>query len=292
MQEFINNNWGHIEHISFFLIVLLLTFLIAYPVNRFLGRLIKHSSSKMAFDPTNYNFIRHSIVALIYIVGIAIAISQVPELRKFTNSLLAGAGILALAVGFASQHALGNVVSGFFIVLFKPFRINDRISLQNKNFSGTIEDITLRHVVIRDFENRRVIVPNTLISNEVIVNADFAELKICRWIDVHIARSANLELAKRIMLEETLKHPLRIDNRTEEEKEKGNIEVPVRVLALNEAAVHVRAWAWAANQADAFALGCDLLESIYQRFEVEGVAAPYPHRVLITGTDKNFTAQT
>lgn len=281
MQEFVFQYWHRIEGISFFLLILVLTFLIGYPVNRFLNRLIKRASKNMEFDPTNYHFIRHTVVALIYLVGVAAAVGQVPELRKFTNSLLAGAGILAVAVGFASQHALSNIVSGFFIVLFKPFRIHDRISLKNRNFSGVIEDITLRHVVIRDYENRRVIVPNTIISDEIIVNSDFTDGKICKWVDVSIARQAEPNLAKRIVQEETLKHPLRVDNRTEAEKLEGKDEVPVRIIALNESSIDLRAWAWANNTADAFAMGCDLLESIHERFEKEGIAAPYPHRVII-----------
>jgi len=71
--------------------------------------------------------------------------------------MLAGAGILAVAVGFASQAALSNIISGVFVVIFKPFRVGDRLKINE--LTGVVEDITLRHTVIRDLENKRIIIP-------------------------------------------------------------------------------------------------------------------------------------
>ena len=191
----------------------------------------------------------------------------------------------AIAIGFAAQHALSNIVSGVFIVVFKPFRINDRLSLQSHQ--GVVEDITLRHTVIRNFENRRIIIPNTVISNEIIVNADFGDDKIVRWIDITISYSSDIDIAKRIIAEEVKAHPLMIDPRTAEEIEAGLPEVIVRVLSLMDSSVNIRAWAWGKDSVDAFILGCDLLESIKKRFDVEPkVEIPYPHRTIYIRDDK------
>jgi len=103
---------------------------------------------------------------------------MMPNLRALASSFLAGAGILAVAVGFASQHALGNIISGVFIVIFKPFRVTDRVKL--RELTGVVEDITLRHTIIRDFENKRIIIPNFLISEEIIVNSNFEDDRICK----------------------------------------------------------------------------------------------------------------
>ena len=145
-REFLDS----IEYIGLFILILALTVIIAFLVNRFFRRLILKSTQEIKNDPTNYLFLRHLVVGLIYVVGISIAIYAMPNLRALASSLLAGAGILAVAVGFASQHALSNIISGLFIVIFKPFRVNDRIKL--RELTGFIEDITLRHTVIRDFE--------------------------------------------------------------------------------------------------------------------------------------------
>ncbi len=265
--------------IGLFTGIIIATVIVAYIVNRFFVRLIRRSTEVMNSDPTNYQFLRHASSGLIYIVGFSVAIYSLPALRTLASSLLAGAGILAVAVGFASQHALGNVISGIFIVVFKPFRVHDRLKL--REFIGVVEDITLRHTVIRDFENKRIIIPNTVISNEIIVNSDFVEDKICKWIDVGISYDSDIDKAKIIIEEEVMKHPLHVDPRTEEQVTNGEPEVPVRVILLGEYSVNLRAWAWAMNSPNGFVLSCDLLESIKKRFDSEGIEIPFPHRTLV-----------
>lgn len=233
----------------------------------------------MKNDPTNYKFLKHSIIALIYVVGFSLSIYVVPSLKAMAGSLLAGAGILAVSVGFASQHALSNIISGFFIVVFKPFKVNDRLTV--RTFQGTVEDITLRHTVIRDFENKRIVIPNTVISDEIIVNSDFAEEKVIKWLDFTITYDSNLDLAKSIIREEVEKHHLHIDTRTPEDIASGAPEVPVRVLELKESGVVLRAWAWAGQVAHAFELGCDVYESVKKRFEHEGIRFAHPIRNVI-----------
>ena len=261
------------------IIILFITIALGYVVDRFFRYQIKKLSADMHSDPTNYKFLRRAFVVLIYIVGIAIAIYSVPQLRLLAKSLLAGAGVLAVAVGFASQQALGNIISGVFIVIFKPFRINDRLRIGDK--AGFVEDITLRHTVIRDFENRRIIIPNSLMSSEVITNADYGDDKICKWIEIGIAYDADLAFAKAIIKEYILAHPLHIDGRTQLQKDMGEELAPVRVLSLGDSSVNLRGWAWAKDSADAFLMGCDLLESIKLRFDAEGIEIPFPHRTLV-----------
>ncbi|MEQ3656335.1 MAG: mechanosensitive ion channel family protein [Dokdonia sp.] len=261
------------------LVILFATVCVGYITDRVFKRQIRKMSEDLHSDPTNYKFLRRAVVVMIYIVGIAIAIYSVPQLRVLAKSMLAGAGVLAVAIGFASQQALGNIISGIFIIIFKPFRINDRLRIADK--AGVVEDITLRHTVIRDFENRRIIIPNAQMGNEVITNADFGDDKICKWIDVSIAYDADLAFAKAIIREEILAHPMNMDNRTPAQIEEGLEQVPVRVIALGESSVNLRGWSWARDSADAFAMGCDLLESIKNRFDSEGIEIPFPHRTLV-----------
>lgn len=269
----------NLEHITIFIAILLATIFIAFLVSRFFKIQIRKSTEILHTDPTNYQFLHHLIIVLIYTIGISIAIYAMPELRLLATSLLAGAGVLALAVGFASQQALSNIISGIFLVIFKPFRIHDRIKIGDK--FGTVEDISLRHTVIKDFENKRVIIPNSIISNEVIVNSDYIDDKICKWIEIGISYDSDIALAKYIMKDEVLNHPLHIDPRTEEQKANGEELAPVRVIQLGESSVNLKAWAWAKDTGDAFAMGCDLNESIKLRFDKEGIEIPFPHRTLV-----------
>ncbi|KAA3627403.1 MAG: mechanosensitive ion channel family protein [Bacteroidetes bacterium] len=270
---------NNILYSGIFIGIIIATFLVAFLVNRFFKRLIRKSTADMRNDPTNYLFLRHTISALIYIVGFSTAIYMMPNLRALASSLLAGAGILAVAIGFASQQALSNIISGVFIVLFKPFRVNDRLKIRELN--GIVEDITLRHTVIRDFENKRILIPNSVISDEIIVNSDFIEDKICKWIDIGISYDSDIDKAKKIMEEEVLNHPLHIDPRSQQQVELGDPIVPVRVITLGDSSVNLRAWAWAKNSPDGFVLSCDLYESIKKRFDKEGVEIPFPHRTLV-----------
>ena len=273
------------SYLGLVIAILVGTVIAATIVSRLFRGLIKRSTDDMKNDPTNYVFLRRLVIGIVYLVGISVAIYTIPELRGIASSLLAGAGILAVAVGFASQHALSNIISGMFIVIFKPFRVNDRITV--REMSGVIEDITLRHTVIRNFENRRIIIPNALISDEIVVNADFADGKICKWVEVTISYESDLDRAKEIMAEEALAHPLLIDARSPGEIANGDPIVQVRVLALQEFGVLLRAWAWTNGQADTFVLGCDLFESIKKRFDQEGIEIPYPHRTIVQKTSSN-----
>ena len=271
--------------IMVFFIVIVATLIVGYISNRLLTKIVRKSTEGMTKDPTNYKFLKHVSLACIYLVGFSLAIYTMPNFRALAGSLLAGAGIFAVAIGFAAQHALSNLVSGVFIVVFKPFRINDRLNIQNHQ--GVVEDITLRHTVIRNFENRRIIIPNSLISNEIIVNSDFADDKIVKWIDIGISYNSDIDIAKKIMEEEVLAHPLHLDPRTQEDIDNGVPEVIVRVLNLMDSSVNIRAWAWAKEATDAFILSCDLNESIKKRIDKEPlVEIPYPHRTLYIRQDE------
>jgi len=120
-----------------------------------------------------------------------------------------------------------------------------------------------------------------VISDEVIINSDFTEDKIRRRVDINISFDSDIDLAKKIMKEEVEKHPLHIDARTPEQITEGVPEVVVRLLAIGEYAIKLRAWTWATNAKQSFILNCDLLESIKKRFDKEGIKIPYPHRVVI-----------
>ncbi|MEZ4978605.1 MAG: mechanosensitive ion channel family protein [Chitinophagales bacterium] len=270
---------GLLKEFSIPIVILLVFFGFAWVFNVLFERFIHLKARKGNFDPTNYNFLRHFVSASIYLVGIGFAVYSIPALRALATSILAGAGILAVAIGFASQEALSNIISGMFIVIYKPFGIHDRIEF--KGMVGVVEDISLRHTVIRNYENKRIVVPNSMISSDIIINSDLNEEQICRHISFSISYESDVKLAKQLIQEEALKHPLCIDARTEEQKELNEDSVIVRLVALNESSVDLKAWVWAKNQAESFVLQCDLLESVKARFKENAIEIPYPHRTIV-----------
>ncbi|MGB3774252.1 MAG: mechanosensitive ion channel family protein [Leeuwenhoekiella sp.] len=270
---------GEFRTLSMVAIIIVATFIFSFIFNWFLKRYIRKSLIKHERDLTSFQFFRHILTAIIYMVGFAAALVQIPEFKIVGHSLLAGAGVLSLVAGLASQQALSNIMSGILIVVFKPFRLNDRITVQN-NYTGTVEDINLRQVVIRDFENNRIIIPNSVISTDIIVNAHMNDTKCCKMIDVGVGYSSNLERALEIMVDEIAKHPFYVDNRSQKDIENKVPPVIARVTALGESSINLRVWAWAANPSDAFILNCDFLQSIKRRFDAEGIEIPFPQRVV------------
>jgi small-conductance mechanosensitive channel len=261
------------------LIIIGITIVVSFLFRLFIKASERRLMKKEGYDLTGYSFLKHIINSLIYIIGISTALVQVPELKIVGHSLLAGAGVASLVLGLASQQALSNIMSGILIVIFKPFRINDRITIR-ENVTGIVEDINLRQVVIRDFENNRIIIPNSVIGSELIVNAHISDNKSCKFIDVGIGYSSDVERALEIMKEEVTKHPLHIDNRTAEEK-KNHLPVAIaRVIGLGESSVNLRCWAWSQNAADGYIMECDLLQSIKKRFDIEGIEIPFPQRTV------------
>jgi small-conductance mechanosensitive channel len=280
MFEWLSSLEGTSQRLFFIILIIVITIVTVNIVNIIIKRSFNRSSKYLKVDPTHYSFLRHSIAAIIYIFGFIAIIYTIPTLRTLSVTLLASAGVLAVVVGFASQQAFSNIISGVFIVIFKPFRVGDIVSI-GTDVEGTIEDITLRHTVVKDFKNRRVIIPNTLISNEKIINASLQDERICKWVEFGITYESDFEKAKKIMQKEAEKHPLCIDKRKPEDKEKGDPLVRVRVIRFTDSAIILRANVWTKNSTDAWVLGCDLNELVKKRFDKAGIDLAYPHTTVV-----------
>jgi small-conductance mechanosensitive channel len=268
------------EQLVLALVVLVIAFVVSLVIKFSIGRFVRIASSKLNVDPTKYKFLKNGIDFVVYLIAFIIIFKSIPELNSFGNGLLASAGIIAAIVGFASQSAFSNIVSGIFLVIFRPFSVGDRIKV-GQLYTGDVEDITLRHTVIRDFENKRIIFPNTVISSEVIINSTTSDEKVCMFVEVGISYSSSIDKAMAIMQDEAQKHPFFIDNRSDEDKAAQAPSVTVRVIQLAESSVVLRASVWAKDPSTGFSLKCDLLKSIKERFDREGIEIPFPHRVVV-----------
>ena len=277
----------HSDTILTIAVTLAATILVAFVVNRLFRRAIERRRRMEHGDTTTFQFLNNMSTALVVLVGIMIAVYAIPSLKAAATTILAGAGVLAVAVGFASQAALSNIISGIFVVVFKPFRIGDRVKF--RELEGIVEDITLRHTVIRNFENRRIIVPNSIISDEVIVNSDYGEDRICRFLDFGISYDSDVQLAKQILQEEAENHPHCLDTRTPEQVAEGVPKVGVRVVGLGDSSVNLRGFAWARNSAEGFAMSCDLFETVKARYDAAGIEIPFPHRTLVMKSGETTT---
>lgn len=268
------------EQVVFALIVLAVAFLVSRLLRFLIGRFFKAAAQKLKVDPTRYNFFKNAVDFIVYLIAAIVIFRSIPAFRAVGTTLLTGAGVLAAIVGFASQSAFSNIISGFFLVIFKPFSVGDRVKI-GQLYTGDVEDITLRHTIIKDFENRRIVIPNSVISNETIINSTLTDEKICVFLDIPVSFNANLDRAMDIIQQEGLKHPLCIDNRSPEELTKGEQPVMVRVITYADFGIQLRGYVWASNPTNAFDLKCDVLKSIQDRFHKEHIEFGYPGRILI-----------
>ena len=236
-------------------------------------------------DPTSFRFLNSLTTIFIYIIGISLAAYSIPQMRFLAQSALTGAGMVALVIGVASQEAIANIVSRAFIVAFKPFQIGQRVKI-GSDISGIVEDLTLRHTVIRDYQNRRIVIPNSVINKESVTNFDLIETKVCDFFEVGISYESDVNLALSILKEEAENHPFVLDNRSKDEIDAGDPIVEVRLVAWENSSVTLRAYIWARDNGQSFQMRHQLLKSIKARFEANGIEIPYPHQVNVQKESK------
>ncbi len=277
---------GVTQNILFVVLTFLAATIIAKILNRLLNKYFENAMHLLKGDPTNYNFFKNAVTFSVYMVALIVIFRSIPQLRNIGNTLVASAGILAAIVGFASQQAFSNIIGGVFIVLFKPFRVGDFIKVGKEN-PGTVEDITLRHTIINSLENRRIVIPNSIISSATILNSSITDERVCNFVEVDIGYNANINEAIQIMTEQALKHPNCIDNRTEEEIAEGVPQILVRVITLNNYSVTLRAYVWSENSGDGFTMKCDLLKQIKEAFSKHNIEIPYPYQNVLFRQNEN-----
>ncbi len=267
-------------------IVSVITIVVASSVNIWFKKSIERKMIDKE-DPTAFKFLRYIAVFGVYTTGLLIGLLAFPSLKGVAQTALGGAGVIALIAGVASQEALANLVGGVFIISFKPFKIGDIIKVTD-TMVGTVVDITLRHTVLRNFENKMIVIPNAIINKEKLINYNLGELKICERIEFQISYESDLDLAKKIMREVCEAHPLLIDNRSALDILNGKDVVRTALISINESTLTVRAWCWARNYDDSFNMRCDILESVKKRFDAEGIDLAYPHRTIVFKDENLF----
>ena len=213
----------------------------------------------------HHKFIKNMLSIIIWLVGIILALNWLPHFADAATALMAGSGLLILTVGLAAQETLGNTFSGLFISLFKPFEVGDRVNLTGADITGFVEDITLRHTVIRTFTNSRIIVPNSIMNKELIENANYCNPRAANFIDVIITYDSDLTAACEIIARVIGDHPDFVDNRTPEQQ--SDAKVPVFVRSLGLYGVELRASMWTETIANNLAACSDVRKSILREFE-------------------------
>ena len=251
-------------------VILGLAFIFSYIARKALTRYALHSSKNLNVSPTNFRLLKTASSFTIFILALIIVFHLLPGLEKIGTTLLASAGILSVIIGLAAQQTFGNIISGIFIFMYKPFRVGEYVELNNGK-NGIVEDINLRFTVIRSGENRRMIIPNTLISNEVVINSNVNFNRVCIFLNIPLAYDADIDKAISEIQRLVAVHPDYYDSRTPEWMQKESPNVPVRVTSLDHFSVNLCAEAWCNTDTASYAMKCDLLLAIKKSFDKEGI---------------------
>jgi small conductance mechanosensitive channel len=140
---------------------------------------------------TRYRVLRRAITTIIIAVGLFSALLVIPQVRAVAGGLLASTAVLGVIIGLASQQTLGNFIAGLLIATTQPVRIGDRVTYADE--SGVVEEIGLTYTFIRTADERRLVVPNSKLASDTIVNASIRSHETFAEVSVPVPLSADLD---------------------------------------------------------------------------------------------------
>jgi len=208
------------------------------------------------------------MVSIVYIIGFLIILS-ILGLRGVLAASLAGAGVLGIVIGFGAKDIVSNTLSGIFIALDKPFKIDDIIEIKDK--IGVVKEIGLRTTVIETFDREVVTVPNTTLVNNPIINYTANEVRRIK-VEIGIHYDSDIKKAMKAFQNALESIESRSDDREPEVIIKGfggsSIDLEGRVWIKQ----HETSWAKSRSQ---------IRESVVKEFRENEVSIPFPTRVII-----------
>lgn len=157
------------ENLLTLIAIIGVTFLIATIVRKILQHSIEKKIKRHNTDLTTFHFIQNLVTLTIYLVGIGWALLTLPISSTYAHTLLASAGASTLIMGFAAQQVLGNIVSGVYLIITKPFKVHDIIEISSNK--GRVIEINLHETILETEDDKHhIIIPNSVMSAGIIVN--------------------------------------------------------------------------------------------------------------------------
>jgi small-conductance mechanosensitive channel len=204
--------------------------------------------------------------AIGYTGFVLVAMAVLAELGVKITALLAGAGIVGIAVGFASQTSVSNIVSGLFLISEKPFSVGDVIKIADT--TGIIQSIDLLSVKIRTFDNLFVRIPNEKILTSVVTN--ITRFPIRRMdITLQVSYAEDLNKVRTALTEIARENPWCLDE-------------PAPLILVNdfkESGVDVLFALWF-SKSDFLDLKNSIMNEILVRFRADGISIASPRRAV------------
>jgi small conductance mechanosensitive channel len=235
-------------------------FLIVYVFNKLVGRIEKRGDLKKG----TLVHLKRFFQILIYVVAIIIILSL---LEIDITAAVAGLGVGALVIGFALQDIIENWVSGIIIMSGKTYIIGDVIRIGD--LTGTVTDISLRTTKLKTYDRNEIIIPNSVLMKEKIINLTGGESEAVASIIIAIEYTADVEKAKAI-IENILKNHEAVIVSKKRRRE-------IRIIVRNrEWANDLEALFWINNPPNEEFIKSNITELIIKEFKKEGILPPIP----------------
>ena len=245
-------------------ILLIITFVVARLAQRLVHRVLPRMSPSVALN----NLVATLVYVVLVLVGIFFVLT-VLSLDKTVTSLLAGVGIIGLALGFAFQDIAANFISGVIIALQQPFHVGDVI--QTDKFFGIIERISLRTLDIRQPTGELVIVPNRRVFENSLIN--FTQQTVRRVdIECGVGYDADLERVRAVAQAAISRLPGLVPERP--------VEVMFTAFADSSITFELRFWVPFRRQLDYVGARSEAIICLKRAFDEAGITIPFPIRTL------------
>lgn len=238
-----------------------------------LVRVVRAMLDKSHVSPGAATFVVSMLKIILYLTLILGIAMQFGLKESSVAALVASGGV---AIGLALQGGLSNLAGGFLILLFQPFQIGDYILTQGQE--GTVQKIEILYTTLHTIDNRKVIVPNGNLANNVIVNVTAADRRKLE-ITVGISYEDSIQTAKTVLQRLLTEHPLVLHDQ----------EAQVFVAELGESSVVLGVRCWV--KTDQYFPGLwQLNEQIKEAFDEAGIHIPYPQMDVHMNADKHSPA--
>jgi small-conductance mechanosensitive channel len=208
-------------------------------------------------------------VFVIFLIGAAL-IAILKHFGYDILSLLTAFGIGSLAIGLAAKDTLANMISGFTLMIDRPFRIGDRIQLASGQW-GDVVDIGLRSTRMQTGDNTLLIIPNSDLCNSTVVNMAFPDVKGKGRINLGVAYDSDVKLVKSQLVQIAGEVPEVLSDPPPE----------AFFVSFGDSALNVSLFFWVEDYTKVFAASDMLNNLIITRFRETGIVIPYPIRTVL-----------
>jgi small-conductance mechanosensitive channel len=205
-----------------------------------------------------------------YAIVIVTLMSALHQLGFSLTVVLGAAGILSVAIGFASQTSASNLISGLFLIGEKPFRIGDFIKIGDT--IGEVLSIDMLSVKLRTFDNLFVRVPNEMLLNSDVTNLTRFAIRRLE-LKVGVAYKEKLPHVREVLMQVAEEYPLCL---TEPKP-------VVLFLGFGDSSLDLQFNVWATRE-NWLDLRNNIPERVKEAFDEAGIEIPFPHRSLYTGS--------